>query len=938
MNSDYIEAMYESWEKDNSSVHVSWDAYFKTGGFARVDTEKRVPIIYHASGDGSNNDSVRLLNLIRAYQSRGYLKAKLDPLGIKEQENPKELSPIHHGFTANDLDRPLNVELSNQVVGMERYADKIKNNNMTLQEVVDMLEDIYCKEIGFQFSHVEDSTHRKWLRFEIERPPIERSKDELIQIVTNLAKSDRFENFLKIKFSDKKRFGLEGIDALIPGLKAMIDEGAQSGVEDFVFGMPHRGRLNVMANILNKPLENILLEFKEVVKIEDDWSQSGDVKYHLGASSNEKFGDKDVHLTLLPNPSHLEAVNTLVLGKSRCKLHIKGDATGHTVLPVILHGDAAFAGQGVVYETMQISRCGGYSTGGAIHVVCNNQIGFTTDPEMGRCTRHASDIGKAFDAPIIYVNADNLLEVERAFRIAMRYRQKFKSEVIIDLIGYRRYGHNEQDQPRTTQPLMYQAIDKHPPALQKAIAEFSSNGLLTAEELAAIVSTEEDKLRSSFERAQNGHEPPPPSWLSGKWKNIVSPGKETKSVKTGVAREDLELVSAALTRKPDNFTLERALQKVVNQKKATLDAQKGIDWGTAEALAVGTLLMDGIHCRLSGQDVQRGTFSHRHAVWHDQERGETFTPLNNISEDQNQFFSMVNSPLSEFGVLGFELGYSWETPNQLVMWEAQFGDFANGAQVIIDQFLSAGEAKWYRQSALVMLLPHGYQGMGPEHSSCRLERFLQCSDEDAQTIPPTHRQLQLCNWQVANPTTPANYFHLLRRQMYRQFRKPLIVASTKALLRHKLALSDFEDFTDGKFHRVIPEAYDDELDGDEDVNRVVFCSGKIYYELLEQRRKSEKRDVAVVRIEQLSPFPFDLVADTLKRYPNAEAVWSQEEPKNMGPWVYVSERITTAAKELAGRDIDPDYVGRKTMASPSEGQYKTHVQIQEGIINESLGI
>jgi len=488
---------------------------------------------------------------------------------------------------------------------------------------------------------------------------------------------------------------------------------------------------------------------------------------------------------------------------------------------------------------------------------------------------------------------------------------------------------------------MYQVIDKHTPALQRLVAELASSGQCTAEDLAGVVKAEEDKLQAAFAASKSGTvEPPSPDWLQAKWSSIVSPGSTTTTVGTGVEIDELRLVGDALTRTPEHFTLERVLQKVLLHKKATIDTQKGISWGTAEALAIGTLLMDGIHCRLSGQDVQRGTFSHRHAVWHDQPTGETYVPLNNISDDQKQFFSLVNSPLSEFGVLGFELGYSWESPNQLVMWEAQFGDFANGAQVIIDQFLSAGEAKWYRQSSLVMLLPHGYQGMGPEHSSCRLERFLQCSDEDPQTIPPINRQLQLCNWQVANVTTPANYFHLLRRQMYRQFRKPLIVASTKALLRHKLALSDMEEFAPGsKFLRVIPEAFTDELNTDDEVDRIVYCSGKIYYELLETRRKAKVRNVALIRLEQLSPFPFDLVADAMKKYPNGKVIWSQEEPKNMGPWVYVSERITTAADQLAGRGaIHPDYFGRHTMASPSEGQHKEHMKIQAEIIAQSLGI
>jgi len=927
--------MYESWKQDNSSVHASWDAFFKSGEF--VDTSGSQTIVYYPSGDGKSNDSVRLLSLIRAFQRHGHMKANLDPLGIAERESPEQLDPAYHGFTESDLTRPLNVEASNEITGIGRYSDMVNSQNMTLQDIIAMLEANYCNDITFQYAHVENAEARSWMRAEIEAPQPKRTKDEVLSIVEQLAKSDKLENFYKKKFSNKKRFGLEGTDSLIPGLKAMIDEAARSGVEDFVIGMPHRGRLNVMGNIVNKPVEQTIKEFQE--EYTDDWSMSGDVKYHLGASCDLQVGDQNVHISLLPNPSHLETVNTVVLGKARCKLRLKDDKEGHTVLPIIMHGDAAFAGQGVTYETLQISRCEGYHTGGAIHVIVNNQIGFTTNPSQGRCTRHSSDLGKAFGVPIISVNADNIFEVDRAFRIALKYRQKFKTEVIVDLIGYRKNGHNEQDQPRTTQPLMYKKIDKQQPALQKFIGEVASSGVCTSEELSAVVQTVEDNLNSAFERSKD-YTPPAPGWLKSSWEGLLPPWEDAKPMNTGVESEKLDVVAAALANQPENFKLERALQKVVNDKRKSLEAKKGIDWGTAEALAVGTLLMEGVHCRMSGQDVERGTFSHRHAIWHDQDSGEKYMPLNNISEEQTQFFSLKNSPLSEYGVLGFELGYSWETPNQLVMWEAQFGDFMNGAQVMIDQYISSGEAKWYRMSGLVMLLPHGYQGMGPEHSSCRIERFLQSSDEDAQLIvSDPEKQLQLCNWQVVNPTTPANYFHLLRRQVCRDYRKPLVVPSTKALLRHPKAVSDMEEFgADRTFLPVIAEAFDDELAEDEDINRLVFCSGKIYYELLEGRRKEELDDVAIVRIEQLSPFPFDLVADALKRYPNAEAIWSQEEPKNMGAWTHVNERITSAAKQLAGQDVSPEYVGRVSMAAPSEGSHTAHTNEQARIINTTLGL
>mmetsp|Transcript_22106 Transcript_22106/g.32953 ORF Transcript_22106/g.32953 Transcript_22106/m.32953 type:complete len:826 (+) Transcript_22106:1-2478(+) len=806
----------------------------------------------------------------------------------------------------------------------------------TLKELQDFLTKVYCNKIGFEYMHIREIEKCNWIREKIEIHQEPYTKEQKYTIMERLAFADNFERFLATKFGTAKRFGLEGCETMIPGMKALVDRSSELGVRNVVMGMAHRGRLSVLCNVIRKPAEQIFKEFKGIVDpVKGDWSFSGDVKYHLGTSFDRKYPDgRSLHLEILANPSHLEAVNPLVLGKSRAKMYFEEDEEGKGTMPILVHGDAAIAGQGIVYEHMQFCNLKEYQTGGTIHIICNNQVGFTADPTQSRSTLYSSDIGKAFDAPIFHVNADHPEEVTRVFELAAEWRAEFHTDVIIDLIGYRRYGHNEIDQPFFTQPVMYKSITNHPPALKLYSDQLVKDGTFTQAEIDSTNKMCQEVFEKAFAEAESfrGTE----EWMAQRYDYL---NKATSIALTGCEEKTLQIASTALTTIPEKFTLHSQLKKIIAQKKQTLDAGENIDWGTAEGLAFATLLLEGVHVRLSGQDSERGTFSHRHAVLHDQKTGERYMPLNNITPDQSAFASIVSSPLSEFGVLGFELGYSNETENQLVIWEAQFGDFSNGAQVIIDQFLSAMENKWSVQSGLVLLLPHGYQGMGPEHSSCRLERFLLMCDDQEDFVPPmdeeNRMQLQQANWQVVNCTTPANYFHVLRRQIHREFRKPLVIAAPKDLLRHKLAVSKIEEFgADWRFQRVISEMHSEELKSNEKVRRLIFCSGKVYYEALTMRREMKVDDCAIVRLEQISPFPFDRIAKEIRTYPNAEVVWLQEEPKNQGAWVYVSERIQTASRELNADEKRPGYIGRRAMAATAEGYGAVHTREQKKILQE----
>mmetsp|Transcript_13193 Transcript_13193/g.32383 ORF Transcript_13193/g.32383 Transcript_13193/m.32383 type:complete len:1041 (+) Transcript_13193:73-3195(+) len=948
----YIDAMYLSWKNDPSSVHASWAAYFEnldngvqpeasfaappslSGGTAVAPSQEAM------TGLTASEDFPRASLLIRAHQVRGHEMADLDPLGIySPPDYISDLDPFTHGFRKEDWDRGLKLKGHGveNITGLCYNADVNQDGMTTLEELVNFCQKIYCGKIGFEYMHIREREKCNWIRDRIEIHHEPYTKKQKHSILERLTFADVFERFLATKFGTAKRFGLEGCESMIPGMKALIDRSSELGVQNVLIGMAHRGRLSVLCNVIRKPAEQIFKEFKGISdEVPDDWSYSGDVKYHLGTSFDRAYPDgRQLHLELLANPSHLEAVNPLVLGKTKAKMYFEGDEMGKNSLPMLIHGDAAIAGQGIVYESMQMCGLDGYQTGGTIHVVCNNQVGFTANPDQSRSTLYASDIGKAFDAPIFHVNADHPEEVTRVFELAAEWRAEFHTDVIVDLIGYRRHGHNEIDQPFFTQPAMYQEIGRHPTALQQYSEQLIKEGTFSEKDITDLNGTVQEVFEQAFKDADN-YKSQTSDWLTSQFKYRE---QVSQTMKTGIDGSMFKTVASALTNLPEDFTLHNQLKRILKAKEQTLTEGQNIDWGTAEALAFGSLLMEGVHVRLSGQDSERGTFSHRHAVLHDQKSGSKYVPLNNISPDQCAYASIISSPLSEFGVLGFELGFSQETENQLVLWEAQFGDFSNGAQVIIDQFLSAQENKWGVQSGLVLLLPHGYQGMGPEHSSCRLERFLLMCDEEedivADVTEETRKQVQQSNWQVVNCTTPANYFHALRRQVHRDFRKPLIVVAPKDLLRHKLAVSSLEDFgQDRRFQRVISEAHPTELADPEKIRRVVFCSGKVYYEALTMRREDEVDDVVLVRMEQISPFPFDRIASEVAKYPNAEVVWLQEEPKNQGAWVYVNDRIQTATRELNGKEVRPGYVGRDAMAATAEGYGAVHTREQTRLLKK----
>ena len=836
------------------------------------------------------------------------------------------------------------------VEGLKGFLGIGADGTITLRSLIQRLQSTYCGNIGWEYMHMISRDKCNWIRERVELPrAVEYSKSKKLQVFDRLAYSDHFERYLANKFNTAKRFGLEGCEALVPGLKAMIDRVTELGVNSISFGMPHRGRLNVLVNVIRKPMEQLLKEFMGThVDLESfskkllsgDWSGSGDVKYHLGTSFDRTYPDgRKVHMSLVANPSHLEAENTVVVGKVKAKQDLVGDIDKSKCMAVLLHGDAAFAGQGIVYETFLLSQLKHYGTGGTVHVICNNQVGFTTDPESSRSTLHPSDLGKAFDIPIFHVNADDPEAVTRVFELAGEYRQQFKTDVIVDLVGYRKYGHNELDQPMFTQPVMYTKIAKHPSALELYQERLVSSGAVTAEECKKIRDNVDATFAAAWDKSKTAKPGEVTDWLASRWKGFNSPEQMSKIRPTGVPLDTLKSIGDVLVRVPNNIRLHPSLVRIMKAKEDMVKTGEGFDWATAEALAFGSLLLEGNRVRLSGQDVERGTFSHRHAVLHDQGTNATYVPLQHVAPHQAPFLA-CNSPLSEYGVMGFELGYSMETPDQLVIWEAQFGDFVNGAQIIIDQFVSAGETKWFRQSGLTLLLPHGMEGQGPEHSSARIERFLQAVDDQENVVPPmeaeVRMQIQQTNMQVVNCTTPANYFHVLRRQVHRGFRKPLVVASPKSLLRHKLAISSYSEMAEGsKFKRLIPDTHT-KLVEPKKVRKILLCTGKVYYDLFKYREDHNINNVAISRVEQIAPFPFDLVAAEVKKYPNAQVVWVQEEPRNMGAWFYVHPRIATATRVLNQKEVRPEYVGRLAMASPAAGSTKIHEAEQNRFLTEAF--
>lgn len=750
-------------------------------------------------------------------------------------------------------------------------------------------------------------------------------------LLERLIYSDMFERYLANKFPTAKRFGLEGCESLIPGMKAMIDVLVEQSMQEMVIGMPHRGRLNMLANVLRKPLEIIFSEFQGTNIM------AGDVKYHLGMSTQRKTRNgKDVRLSLVPNPSHLEAVNPVVEGKVRCKQFNVKDTERKKIVPILLHGDAAFAGQGIVYETMGLSELEGFTTGGTIHVVVNNQIGFTTNPRQSRSSPYCTDLSKYISAPVFHVNGDDIEAVAYVMKVAAEFRQAFSKEVIVDIVCYRKHGHNELDQPMFTQPKMYNAIAQHKSILEQYQDKLVKEGILTAAELKEVTDSVRKVFDDAFNRSkQKSQWEAAESWLQENWAGMKTPAQLSPIRKTGISRSMFERVGKTISSYPETFNIHPTIKKFMESRTDMIKTGQRIDWATAEALAFGSLLLEGKNVRFTGQDVERGTFSQRHAVLTDQKTEAKYMMLENFNDPNAGHVDIINSHLSEFGVLGFEYGYSMESPHNFVLWEAQFGDFVNGAQVIIDQFISSAEQKWQRSSGITLLLPHGYEGQGPEHSNSRYERFLQLSNEDPNVYPDLSRQIQNSNYQVANCTTPANYFHILRRQIHRDFRKPLIIPTPKSLLRYRHCISSFEDLQEGTmFQKVIPDR--DELVSHDQVRRVVFCTGKVYYDLWNYRTEKKINDVAIVRVEQLAPFPFDLVGQQAALYKNAEVVWVQEEPQNYGAWYHFYFRAMTAMKHHNRAGVVPRYVGRKASASPATGHHHVHELEQHELVSQAF--
>ncbi len=863
---------------------------------------------------GAALDSLRALMLIRAYRVRGHLEAKLDPLGLQVPRAHPELDPVAYGFGPGDLDRPIFID---NVLGLE---------SATVREIMVILRASYCGPIGVEFMHIQDPEQKTWIQRRIEGAPWVTGFDTGAKrtILQQLTEAEGFEAFCQRRFVGTKRFGLEGGEVTIPALHAIIDTGARGGVGEVAIGMPHRGRLNTLVNIVRKPLPAIFSEFGGNSFKPDDVQGSGDVKYHLGTSTDIEVAGRPVHISLQPNPSHLEAVDPVVVGKVRARQDMAGDTKGrHSVMGILMHGDAAFAGQGLVYETLAMSQLIGYRTGGTIHLVVNNQIGFTTVPAHAYSGLYCTDIAKSVQCPILHVNGDEPEAVIFCARLAAEFRLQFSTDFVLDIVCYRRHGHNETDEPAFTQPIMYRAIKGRPTTRTLYAERLAAEGSVSAQDAKAMWDGYNATLEDAYKAGQ-AYRPNKAEWLEGHWSGLQqsADSDEQQEDATALTTEQLQLVGRALCTPPANFDLNPKIARQLEAKRVMFESGEGIDWSTGEALGFGGLLLEGSRVRLSGEDCQRGTFSQRHAVLMDQTNQHEYVPLNNIQPDQARI-EIYNSLLSEQGVLGFEYGYTLADPKVLVLWEAQFGDFANGAQVIIDQFLASGETKWLRMSGLTLLLPHGYEGQGPEHSSARLERYLQLCAEK--------------NMAVCNLTTPANYFHALRRQLKRNFRKPLVIMTPKSLLRHKLAVSPLADMADGsRFRFVIPEI--DTLAPPEQVKRVVICSGKVYYDLLQERRDKGVTDVAIIRLEQIYPFPERTLGAVLKPYSKAEVVWCQEEPANMGAWTFVDRRIERVMAAQGMATQRPGYAGREDAASPATGLARVHAAQQAALVQDALGL
>jgi 2-oxoglutarate dehydrogenase E1 component len=863
-------------------------------------------------------DSIRALMIIRAHRIRGHLSADLDPLKLQVAGQHLELQPKSYGFEEADMDRPIFID---NVLGLQ-FA--------SMRQIIDILQRTYCSTFALQYMHISDPEQSSWLKERIEGrdKEITFTREGRKAILNKMVEAEGFEKFLHVKYTGTKRFGLDGGESLIPALEQIIKRGGALGVRDIVIGMPHRGRLSVLANVMQKPYRAIFNEFQGGSFKPEDVDGSGDVKYHLGASSDREFDGNNVHLSLTANPSHLEAVNPVVIGKVRAKQDQIGDGDRTQVLPLLLHGDAAFAGQGVVAECFGLSGLVGHRTGGTIHVVVNNQIGFTTAPHFSRSSPYPTDIALMVEAPIFHVNGDDPEAVVHAAKVATEFRQKFQKDVVIDIFCYRRFGHNEGDEPMFTNPLMYNQIKRQKTTLSLYTERLVKDGLIPEGEVEDMKAAFQAKMNEEFEAGKD-YKPNKADWLDGRWSHLDRRGEEYQRGETSISAQTLADIGTALSRVPDGFPLHKTVARMLESKKKMFAAGEGFDWATGEALAFGSLLCEGFPVRLSGQDCTRGTFSQRHSGLINQDTEERYYPLNHIRAGQKRY-DVIDSMLSEYAVLGFEYGYSLAEPSALTLWEAQFGDFANGAQIMFDQFISSGESKWLRMSGLVVLLPHGFEGQGPEHSSARLERFLQMCGQD--------------NWIIANCTTPANYFHILRRQLHRNFRKPLILMTPKSLLRHKLAVSKAEDFTTGSsFHRVL---WDDaeastsahKLKPDAKIKRVVMCSGKVYYDLLEERNARGLDDIYLMRFEQFYPFPAISALKELQRFENAEMIWCQEEPKNQGGWSFMEPNLEWVLERMKAKHNRLRYVGRSASASPATGLAAQHKFQQAALIDEALTI
>ena len=865
----------------------------------------------------SAKNSIRAIMLIRAYRIRGHLIAKLDPLELMTREEHPELKPETYGFTKNDFNKKIFLD---GVLGLQEA---------TLLEIITILKKTYSGNIGYEFMHMGDPDEKNWIRDRVEGPKKEVTFTENGKkaILNKIIEAEGFEKYLHVKFVGTKRFGIDGGESLVPALEQIIKRGGNLGVKEIKIGMSHRGRLNILSNVMGKPFKAIFNEFfGSAVAAKRDFE--GDVKYHLGASSNREFDGNLVHISLTDNPSHLEAVNPVVLGQVRAKQFFHNDPKRKKVIPVLIHGDAAFAGQGIVAECFAMSGLPGHNIGGTIHIIVNNQIGFTTSPRFARSSPYPSEVAKIAQAPILHVNGDDPEAVVHCAKIATEFRQQFNRDIVIDMFCYRRFGHNEGDEPSFTQPLMYKKIKSHPTTLKIYSEKLIKEKLLSEEKVKQEVSDFKSFLEKEFVESKNYK--PELKWFDGVWSRFVpTPGKDRRGI-SGVSKEKINLIGKKITTIPNNFNIHKTLKKIFENKQKMFTESLPIDWPTAETLAFGTLLEEGFSVRLSGQDSGRGTFSQRHSVLRNQDSHDRYIPLNNISKNQKKF-EVIDTLLSELAVLGFEFGYSLSEPETLVLWEAQFGDFANGAQIIIDQFITSGESKWGRASGLVMLLPHGYEGQGPEHSSARLERFLQLCAQD--------------NIQVVNCTTPANYFHALRRQMHREFRKPLIIMTPKSLLRNKQCVSNINDFAkDTSFHRVLPDrAYISEyelirLKKDSQIKKVIICSGKIYFDLVEAREKTKNNEVVFIRLEQIYPFPVKRLGRELKRYAkNADFFWCQEEPKNMGAWNTVKNYIDRTLEIINFGKKNVKYIGRRPSASTATGNLNKHLAQQKEILEKVIG-